>query len=141
MSLFTFLLILTVRTNFLFVDHALYLSVAEVVHANNSAQASIKIKVFTNDMEDAIENEFQTRINLSDTLAFQDQKEVVEKYFANHFTLSVDSKKVSLAIAKSQLVGDAIWFYFKGASQSKWKAVTITADYLMELFPTQSNVH
>jgi len=121
-------------------NHALYLSVVEVAHVKNESQASVKIKVFTNDMEDAIRNELHKGISLSDTSSFHSQKEILEKYFSNHFLLSINGKEVDLSMTGSKLVGDAIWFYFKMNCQSKWDNVSVKADYLMELFPTQSNV-
>ena len=34
----------------------------------------------------------------------------------------------------------SIWFNYKFTTGSKWSELEVKADYLMELFPTQSNV-
>jgi hypothetical protein len=121
-------------------EHAVYLSVAEVLHIKGKGDSSIKIKVFTNDIEDAVANEFHQRIKLADTSAFELQRASLQEYFNNHFQISVNQKRQVLTLHRSEVNGDAIWFYFKMTSASNWEEVLIKADYLMELFPTQSNV-
>ena len=121
-------------------NHAIYLSVAEVVHEKGKGDAQIKIKVFTNDMEDALFNEFSQRITLSDTAVFDANREYILQYFSNHFQISIDLKKQKLNLSRAELTGDAIWFYFNTGCAYDWKEVSVKADYLMELFPTQSNV-
>lgn len=121
-------------------DHAIYLSVAEVVHEQGKTDAQIKIKVFTNDMEDALLNEFRQKIGLSDTALFGANKKYIQQYFSQHIELTIDNKKQNLNLSRAELTGDAIWFYFDTICAINWKEVTVKADYLMELFPTQSNV-
>ena len=121
-------------------DHAIYLSVAEVVHEPSGTNAQIKIKVFTNDLEDALFNELGQRITLSDAATFAVNKKYIQQYFANHFELTIDNKKQKPTLSRAALTGDAIWFYFNMSCANNWKDVSVKADYLMELFPTQSNV-
>lgn len=121
-------------------DHALYLSVVEIEHEKGSHDASIKIKVFIDDMEDAILNEQQQNIVLSDPSAFKSQKEMLERYFSNHFLFSVNKEKQKISLSRTELNGDAIWFYFHVNCIGNWNEVSVKANYLTELFPTQSNV-
>lgn len=120
-------------------DHAIYLSVAEVEHKKSKTEAQIKIKVFTNDIEDALFNESQQRIKLSESSAF-DHKKDIQAYFLNHFQFSINSEKQAINFSHAEFAGDAVWFYFNLSCPYSWKEVYIKADYLMEMFPTQSNV-
>ncbi len=122
------------------VNHAIYLSVAEIVHGKGKSTASVRIKVFTNDMEDAIMNEFGQKINLSDTSDFALHKKTIESYFQKHFQITIDGKQQVISLHHSSLVGDAVWFHFDLECHENWEEVVLKADYLMELFPTQSNV-
>jgi len=121
-------------------NHAIYLSVAEVAPNSESRNASIKIKVFINDIEDALFNAFDQRINLSDNSSCASNEASVEAYFSKHFLFSVNGKKAELSLTGCEINGDAIWFYFEADCDVQWKTINIMANYLMELFPTQSNV-
>lgn len=122
------------------VDHAIYLSVAEITQNEKKDEVSIRVKVFINDIEDAVLNETHQRINLPDSSAFNSQKVFLEAYFKDHLVLTLNDKAVQLELAGHELNGDAIWLKFTAKCESKWKAISVKADYLMELFPTQSNV-
>ena len=121
-------------------DHAIYLSVAEVVHDPNRDFAVVKIKVFTDDMEDALSNLAESRISLKSETDCQSNKLKIEAYFAKHFSFSVDSQLLNLNFTQCELLPDAIWFQFKIRCPEQWSTVEVKADYLMELFPTQSNI-
>lgn len=121
-------------------EHAIYLSVAEVVHEPNRNHAEIKIKVFTDDMEDALSNLVESRITLISEKDCEANKLNIEAYFTKHFTFSVDNKLLNLSYTQSELLPDAVWIQFRINCPAQWSKVEVKADYLMELFPTQSNV-
>ena len=121
-------------------DHAIYLSVVEISQNEKKDRASVRIKVFINDIEDAVFNQVKKRINLLDTASFSSQKAFLEKYFENHFELSLNGKAMQLILVSSELNSDAIWLQFETQCEDKWKSISVKADYLMELFPAQSNV-
>lgn len=120
--------------------HAIYLSVVEIDHSQLNETAEIRIKVFANDMEDAFRNEFGDQINFSNPASCSSQKGKIESYFQKHFSCSIDGKKASLSLKQCEPNGDAIWFHFQSPCAKTWNLLEVKADYLMELFPTQSNV-
>lgn len=121
-------------------DHAVYLSVVDIGQADKLDEAAIKIRVFVNDIEDAVFNELGQRIDLSNATAFGSKKNVLEKYFLNHFAIVLNGKELQLSLRDSELMGDAVWLLFHTGCDSEWGSISVRADYLMELFPTQSNV-
>jgi len=121
-------------------DHALYLSLVEVDHKNSGKTAVVKIKVFADDMEDAIMNASKKRIDFLKPTNCESSKSEVEAYFANHFGYSINGNWIPLTLTNCEPTGDAIWFYFTIDCPDKWTTVTVKADFLMELFPTQSNI-
>lgn len=123
-----------------FADHALYLSLVEVDHKNFGSTATIKIKVFANDIEDAIMNASHKRIDFLDPAKCTRSKPMVEAYFSKHFSYAINGERMALAFTNCEPNGDAVWFYFKINCPDKWRQVDVMADFLMELFPTQSNV-
>lgn len=124
-----------------FEDHAIYLSVVEVEFDPLSDRASIKIKVFTDDMEDALTNKFGAQISLSTENECTLEKRKIEEYFSHYFKLAInDGKSVKLALDHCELLTDAIWFQFYAPGIDPPDKISISAVFLMELFPTQSNV-
>ena len=121
-------------------DHAIYISLIEVDHKDFGGNATIKIKVFANDMEDAIRNASNKTINFLDPSGCANGKAEVEDYFSRHFSYTIDGKATPLALAQCEPKGDAVWFYFRIDCPARWGQVEVKADFLMELFPTQSNV-
>ncbi len=113
--------------------HAIYISVLEV------DQGSIKVKVFANDLEDAIFNHSQQRLKfLPGNCA--DNSERVSSYFKDHLEIKINSVVQDYSYYRCDLNDLSIWLTFKFKSPDHWQNVVIKADYLMELFPTQSNV-
>ena len=128
------LLLLNFISSPLIKDHAIYISVIEI------NERTISIKVFSDDLHDAVKNYTNESINLSEEeflLQYQDQ---IKKYFVNHFKLLINGKEQELTLEKTRKEGDASFIYFSLEEQSKWSNVTIEAPYFMELFPDQNNV-
>lgn len=121
-------------------EHAIYLSMIEINHAAHATKASVKVKVFTNDIEDALTNEFEERRKLSEENSCELNKHQIEQYFRHHLSISVDKTLLNLSLQKCELLTDAIWFDFEVSCPEKWTSAAVKASFLMELFPTQSNV-
>jgi hypothetical protein len=114
-------------------DHAIYVSVLEV------EQESIMVKVFANDLEDAIFNQSQQRVDLINGDCRQ-SKTLISNYFNDHLKIKIDGKEQSYSYVSCELNDISLWMSFTFTSPATWREVEVTADYLMELFPTQSNV-
>lgn len=136
----TFLSFIPHSTDLMNGDHAIYLSVAEVEHKNSERKAIIKIKVFTNDIEDALMNTYHERISLGDASICAKNKTKIEGYFLKHFKYAINGNIGMLTFERCETNGDATWLHFNIACPAQWHKISVTADYLMELFPTQSNV-
>lgn len=121
-------------------DHAIYISLVEVDHKDLGGSATVKVKVFADDMEDAMMNAFKKRIDFLDASSCDASKVQVEAYFKKHFSYSINNKLANLTLIHCEANGDAIWFYFKMDCPDKWTRIEVRANFLMELFPTQANI-
>ena len=97
------------------------------------------IKVFANDLEDAIFNQAQQRPDLLNGNCNQ-SKILISNYFKKHLMFKIDGKEQGYRYLSCEVNDISLWLTFEFTSSSTWGEVEITADYLMELFPTQSNV-
>lgn len=114
-------------------NHAIYVSVLEVT------AGSLMVKVFANDLEDAIYNQSQQRFNLLSGDCHEN-KVRIKDYFASHLSCKIDGKLMRYNFVSCEVNDISLWIKFDFTPPPIWSEVEITADYLMELFPTQSNV-
>ena len=141
----SFLMILSTlvnTSNFSFYEnsnHAMYISVVEIEKAVDNNNGLIRVKVFTNDLEDAIFNFSQQRIDLSGGNCKPSTK-LINDYFAAHLDIKIGDEFIKLSFSSCEENDISSWLNFDFTSQENWKTVEVKADYLMELFPTQSNI-
>ena len=120
-------------------SHAIYVSVLEIVSPAVNGKGSLKVKVFANDLEDAIFNQVQQRPDLLSGDCSQ-VNVLLSNYFKAHLTFKIDGREQVYSFVSCEVNDISLWLTFEFASPKIWREVEITADYLMELFPTQSNV-
>jgi len=121
-------------------DHAIYLSMIEITHQEGDTSGELSVKVFVDDFEDALKNEFGASVKFSESNPCTPQNALIVKYFQKHISVVVDQLLIRSSLSKCEMMGDAIWFRFTFDCPKQWASVSVSADFLMELFPTQSNV-
>ena len=119
--------------------HAVYISVVEFKHIS-ADKASVEIKVFTDDIQDALFNYGQKRFNFTDVLDCSINKKTIIDYFKVHLNLTINDVPVLLTYGSCELNGDSVWFKFTAETPKTWSEFRIEGDHLMELFPTQVNI-
>jgi len=122
------------------VKHALYLSVLEIDHRDVKSDALLNIKVFKSDIEDALRNKYKETFSFETGNPCEKEGEKVLEYFRDHITIEINGDERPLVLESCEKNSDSIWFYFKLSKPGAWTTINVKADYLMELFPTQSNV-
>lgn len=121
-------------------SHGIYISVIEINHKLFDTKAKVRIKIFTNDLEDALKNTFQKSFRLDSISTCLNGKDVIENYFSAHLKMAINDLQTTFKFKNCEKNGDSIWLNFTMSTPKNWKKINITADYLMELFPTQSNI-
>lgn len=119
--------------------HAVYISVVEIGRASNE-NATVKIKVFTNDISDALFNYGQKRFKFSDAQECAVDAQTITGYFNDHLKIFINGDPVSISFESCELNGESVWFIFKAETPTGWHEFKVEGDHLMELFPTQVNI-
>lgn len=99
-------------------EHAIYISVLEI------DRQEMKVKVFRDDLEDAIRNDSSS----------------MDEYFRKKIVLQINEQPVSFSLKEVSEEGDSYWITFSLDTPPQWNSFYLEADYLMELFPDQTNV-
>ena len=119
-------------------DHAIYLSLTEIELKESSA--TISIKVFSDDLQDALRNH-STRYQPGDLISYFDlNQKLGEVYFQEQLTLTADGKKLDLKLVNYTIEGDAHFVNLSAELPQQMSTMELNASFLMELFPTQTNV-
>ena len=123
-------------------EHGIYISVVEVKHSTSPLMTTIRIKVFKDDLQNALQNAFPAqKEQFALTADFcETQKISIQQYFSENFKLNVNEKACSLKLKKGEDFSDAFWLHFQAKSPEKWKTLHVEAPFFMELFPNQSNI-
>lgn len=127
--------------------HAIYISVIDIKHEESKEEASLVIKVFTNDFEDVLYNHSNLpdrqagkRLQLSKADVCNSNKEIINTYFEKHLQMHVNGKSMVYRFESCEINDDSIWVTFSMTCAPDWDNFNIRADYFMELFPAQTNV-
>lgn len=115
--------------------HAIYISVLEL----NQTTKTLTIKVFANDFSDVLFNLSNQRVNLLKEDC-QQYQELIQQYFNSHLVIKVDGTILQPVLQSCEINDTSIWLHFAFSTADTWKKLELKADYLMELFPTQSNI-
>jgi len=105
-----------------------------------NSEASVNIKVFQSDFEDALKNKFKETFDFDKQGPCSGVSKKIQEYFTDHLMIEINGEKKPLEFESCEKNSDSIWLYFKLDKEGQWRDVNVKADYLMELFPTQSNV-
>ncbi len=115
--------------------HAIYLSVVELNYKKEATE--ITVKVFIDDLEDALHNLTKERREIGNCDALKD---AITTYFSRYLKVHVNKIGFDYSWKGCEVKEDSIWLYFTGINVDSMHELRVKADYLMELFPTQTNV-
>ncbi len=121
-------------------DHAIYIAVVQLEHQPDNITANLQVKVFTDDLQDALKNKFHQEIKLINVSESGEEAKKIAAYFAAHLKFEINGQQVSYQLQRITVENDAHWFNFTLKGPRKWDKLDVTADFLMELFPKQSNI-
>ncbi|MEM9337754.1 MAG: DUF6702 family protein [Bacteroidota bacterium] len=115
-------------------DHAIYISVLEIDHRE------MRVKVFTDNLQDAIRNDSGYFTNIGEEAFLTIHKSAIHAYFQRKIQLKINDQNVVFHPKEATVEGNSYWFTFSLEPQKEWKSFYLKADYLMELFPEQINI-
>jgi hypothetical protein len=133
---FSGLLFLTVGTG----SHPIYVSVTEIEHNATDKTLEISCKVFTDDFEKTLRQNYKTNIELiapKDKAAMQ---RLVNDYLQKHFQIQVDGKTVALQFLDYEKQDEGIISYFQANNISSVKKMTVTDNILYDYKKEQVSV-
>ena len=124
---------------FLFL-HPLYISVTEINHNVKDKTLEISCKMFTNDLEAALEKTTHVKVDLSDQKDKKNTDKLITDYVGRHLQLKVDGKVVSLHFLGSEKEADGTWSYFQVNDVPAVKRIDMVNSLLYDSFDQEINI-
>lgn len=115
-------------------DHAVYISVVEIEAKN------IRIKVFSDDLRDAIRNHAGIVSDSMVTDYCSRYRKEIYQYFNEKLKLIINEKEAPFQFKKATDEGDSYWINFEFNVEEDWESLQIEDTHFMEMFPGQSNI-
>lgn len=121
--------------------HKFYFSYSNIKIDSIKKTVNITCKLFTDDLENVLEQEFGSKFNLTQsTQDFAVQQKVL-KYINANFQVYLSFKLVNLHMLGFELENDVVWIYLEGKTfGKKCKSVKIKNSLLCPIITEQTNV-
>ena len=142
--LFKWLLLFTLPASFTMDNapqkamHPFYVSVVEVHHNNTDKTLEISCRIFIDDMEAVLKQNFKTPVDLSKAQTQNDK--FINEYVVKHLALTADGKKLALSYIGYEKDSESVFCYFEVPQVSGVKNLKLANSLLHDLTPDQINI-
>ena len=122
--------------------HPFHVSVVEINHNVADKTLEISCKIFTDDFEKVLTQNYKTKVDLTNPPA-ADRKamdSVVKKYLFSHFAVSVDGKPGSLSYLGFEKDNEAVYSYVQVENVASVKKVELSNKLMHDMFTDQVNI-
>lgn len=123
-----------------FTLHPFYISLTDMVYNPESERIEIAQKIFWNDLEVALANEYQEPVDFLNPKQPERLEEILENYLLEKNKLKMHGKPLSLSYLGYEIEEDAAWFYLESEQVELAKEIFITNELLIDEFPSQQNI-
>lgn len=121
-------------------NNQIYIGVVEIISEKNSRQVEMRVKVYTNHLEEALRIETGEEIILSNSRQLAAKLPVVNKYILSHLEVSVNNQPLPINFLRLETIGELTYIYYRGNRTGKIENVCVDSDMLFTISPKQSNV-
>ena len=121
--------------------HPFYISVTDINHNSKEKSLEISIRIFTDDFEKTLRQNFNTKIDLTNPTNKKAMGEWVTHYISNHFKLKVNGKLTPLSYIGFEKIEESIWCYFEVQHVTTLQNLHISNSILYDWQPKQTNMH
>ncbi len=127
-------------TVMLYFMHPFHVSVTEISYNGHNKHFEISVRIFTDDLENALEKYANTRFDLIQSLNDSSVQKILESYMLSHFVVKQYGKPVPLNFLGSEPDEDVIWSYLESPPVENPASIWVRNTLLLDLFDDQVNL-
>jgi len=120
--------------------HKFYVSITEVNHNTENESLEISIKLFTDDLEAALEVGQTKKIWIGDEREAPETDSLLADYMSKKFVITINDEVQKATFLGKELEADVTWCYLEIMDVADIKSLTISNRIFMELFDDQKNL-
>lgn len=120
--------------------HPFYISVIDIKHDAKSHNLNISVKLFTNDIENALKKTTSKTIDLLNPKNKSEMEIELMNYIKQRFSLTINLKPTKLDFIGYEKEEDAIWIYLEVKKVNQPKTLKINTKLLYDFLPLQTNI-
>ncbi|MAB57868.1 MAG: hypothetical protein CL524_10025 [Aequorivita sp.] len=120
--------------------HKFYVSITKIEYVKEKKSLQIITKIFTDDIEDALQHRYDPSISLDTKKETETSDEYVQKYIIQKLNIKVNGKPVQLNYIGKEYDVDMLVAYIEVTHVPNLKSIEIENKVLMEMFPEQQNI-
>ena len=122
------------------ITHPLYVSVTEINHNAAEKTLEISIKVFSDDLEQILEKNNNTQLDIAAEKDKAHFNQYIPSYFDKNLVLTVDGKAVKLSYVGFEIDKESALCYFEVKNIPSVKKVDITNSILYDFNDSEMNI-
>jgi len=123
-----------------FSAHKYFLSLTQINYKSESKSIQIIINVFMDDIESAINKDFNINLQLTTKNELADNNTYFEKYLKQKLFFKVNDIQKDFNYIGKEYDGDLIFFYLEIENINSLETIYVTNDILTTHFPRQQNL-
>ena len=123
--------------------HPIYVSNTEVNYKQKEKKIEISVKVFSNDLQEAISQIKGEMIEIGTDREHRLATDYIIEYFNNYFTFEINGRTRKYVYVHRELIKEdfySTYILLKIEKLKKIKSIVLTNKLLIDAFPTQQNI-
>ena len=120
--------------------HPYYVGILDIKHDNNNKVLKISVRLFTNDLEEALKKTTSKAIDLLNPKDKTESDSILSVYLKKHLSFTINNKSTSLNYLGYEKEEASIWSYLEIKNVSAPKKIGIKAQLLYDFLPQQTNI-
>ena len=133
-------LFLVLASSFHLKKHPFYLGVIDIKQNAKQHSLNLSVKLFVNDLEDALKKTSSKNIDLLNPKNKQEMETELFAYIKKRLAVSVNRKAVTLDFIGYEREEEAIWTYIEIKKVSQPRTISVDTKLLYDFLPQQSNI-
>lgn len=123
-----------------FTIHKFYVSVTQIDYALDKKQLQIKMRIFVDDLNTALEQEHKRNFYLAAQKPSTEDIALMKAYLKEHFSVKVNQKNKEVQFFDTEMEDDILICYLVCNEVSKISTLEIKNSLFMEVFSEQQNI-
>jgi hypothetical protein len=120
--------------------HPFYLSVCDLKYNSSSKKLEGTVKLFTNDLEDALRRLENRPVDLINSKNKVEALALLSKYLKNRLKLKEKDKSIPYTLLGYEIEEESIWVYIETSDCSSPKSIQIENSILYDFLKEQMNI-